>query len=406
MVIRTKVCQACFLYLEKLKVLFHRDGIGFVVALNLLFRIGYASHNTSYEAIKSEYAIFNLEEIQNFQVPHISQSKLDIDDEEDDYFDVVSNEGESNNNEQIASTPQNDLGLMLALSATRDDRNLRSYTTFLNEPNILSTYQPKYTASPLMDSMTARIFCHFITATGPSLSMYERHPQNSSVMFTGAPVPSALQALWTYTLPMMALSNQALLHAMLALASLHIAKLQHSSVHTSLKHYHYAIRRIAKSVASPSKRTQISTIAATMILSFYEASCSEHSVWKKHLTGARQLLMEVDYRAMTRCIKEDKARIKAGNLYSSWQNSYSGFSHHNGFPNEDEIDESLVNQIMGRKVHYDEYGRIIDSDKPVEFPKAAITSKDIEEYKIYGDLFFWYCKQDMYQSIISGNCLL
>lgn len=374
--------------------------------LTVLFRVGYPNHSTSYEAVKSEYAVFNLEEIQNFQIPHIPEPELDIDDGEDDYFDVASNEGERNNNDQIASTPQNDLGLMVALSATRDDRNLRSYTTFLNEPNILSTYQPKFTASPLMDSMTARIFCHFITATGPTLSMYERHPQNSSVMFTGAPVPSALQALWTYTLPMMALSNQALLHAMLALASLHIAKLQNSSVHTSLKHYHYAIRRIAKSVASPSKRTQISTIAATMILSFYEASCSEHSVWKKHLTGARQLLMEVDYKAMAKCIKEDKARTKAGNLYSSWQNSYSGFSNHNGFSNEDEIDESLVNQIMGRKVHYDEYGQIIDMDKPVEVPKATITFKDIEEYKIYGDLFFWYCKQDMYQSIIGGNCLL
>ena len=370
------------------------------------FRKGYPSHETSYGAIKSEYPIFSLEEMQNLQVPPILQPELGIEEGEDDYFDVASDEGESNNNNQIACTPQNDLGLMVALSASRDDRSLRSYTTFLNEPNILSTYQPQFTASPLMDSMTARIFCHFITATGPSMSIYERHPQNSSMMFTGAAVPSALQALWTYTLPMKALSNQALLHAMLALASLHIARIQHTSLHTSLKHYHYAIRRIAKAVASPSKRTNISTIAATLILSFYEASSSEHSVWMKHLTGARQLLMEVDYRSMTKRIKEESVRAKAGHLHSSWQNPYSGFSNYSGFPNQDELDESLINQIMGRKIRYDEYGRIIDTDPPVEAPKAPITSKDIEEYKIYGDLFFWYCKQDMYQSLISGNRLL
>ena len=337
---------------------------------------------------------------------------VSINEVEDDPYDVASDEEEMDNEYNIANTPQNDVGLMLALSASRDDLVLRSYTTFLNEPNVLSSYRPKYTASPLMDSKTARIFCHFITATGPSLSIFERHPTNTSLMFTGAPIPSSQQALWTYTLPMLAISDQPLLHAMLALASLHIAKLQNTSMTSSLSHYQFAIRRIAKAVATPSKRTNIATIAATLILSFYEASTAEHSKWNSHLTGARQLLMEVDFRGMTKRIKEEKARATANNLYASWQNPYNGFTNYSDFSNntlpqpDDNINERLVSQLMGWKVRFDEYGRVIDENVLEEPPKVQITSKDIETYRTYGDLFWWYCKQDVYQSIISGNRLL
>ena len=337
---------------------------------------------------------------------------ISIDEADDEYYDVVSDEEETNNENRIANTPQNDVGLMLALSASRDDRAPRSYTTFLNEPNVLLSYRPKFTASPLMDSKTARIFCHFITATGPSLSIYERHPTNTSLMFTGAPVPSSQQALWTYTLPMMAISDQALLHAMLALASLHIAKLQNTSITSSLSHYQFAIKRIAKAVATPSKRTKIATIAATLILSFYEASTAEHSKWNSHLTGARQLLMEVDFRGMTKRIKENKAQTAANSLYANWQNSYNGFKNYpsysnNMLPNSDNrINERLVSQIMGWKIRFDEYGLVVDENVPLEPPKIKITPKDIETYQTYGDLFWWYCKQDVYQSIISGNRLL
>lgn len=334
-----------------------------------------------------------------------------VNDPDDDYFDVVSDEEEDVKDAgRIVSTPQSDLGLMLALSASRDDRVPRSYTAFLHEPNMLATYHPDWTASPLMDSTTARIFCHYITATGPSLSIYERHPSNPTLMFTGAPVPSSQQALWTYTLPMMALSDQALLHAMLALASLHIAKLQNSALTSSLRHYHFAIKRIAKAVALPTKRTGIATIAATLILSFYEAGTAEHSKWNSHLTGARQLLMEIDFKGMTKRIREEKKRTH--HMYQDWQSQYNEHAQYYNFLDnqsllkEEDVDERIISQLMGINIRYDQHGRVISEDEQPESHRYRVTPKEVETYRIYADLFWWYCKQDVYQSIVSGNRLL
>ncbi|MCJ1398768.1 hypothetical protein MMC11_001969 [Xylographa trunciseda] len=332
------------------------------------------------------------------------------DDPDDDLFDVESDDEGVAIISRIASTPQNDVGLMLALAASQDDRVLRSYTTFLDVPNVLSAYQPTFTASPLMDSTTARVFCHFITATGPSLSIFERHPTNPSVMFTGAPVPTSQQSLWTYTLPMKALSNQALLHAMLALASLHIAALQKTPQTASLRHYHFALRRLTRALSIPAKRTDIATIAATLILGHYEATSAEHSKWSKHLAGARQLLMEVDFKGMTKHLKERKALQEAQNTLATWHSPSSAPVDYNNIHRsfdsslEDSVDENIVSRLMGWKIRYDEYGRVLDDS--VEQQTSQITEKDIETHKILSDLFWWYAKQDVYQSVISGNRLL
>ena len=328
---------------------------------------------------------------------------------DDDYYDVESDEDDgSATAPYIASTPHNDLGLLLALSASQDDSAIRSYTAFLHQSNILSTYQPTFTASPLMDSTTARIFCHFITATGPSLSIYERRPMNPSIMFTGRPVPKSQQALWTYTLPMLALSNQSLLHAMLATASLHISKLQSTPPTSSLKHYHFALKRIGKAVATPSKRTHIATIAATLVLAHYEASTAEHSKWNSHLAGARQLLMEIDFKGMTKRIKDEKARRKA--RYGSWHDSYNSLSQYGQLfdqyaSKEDAVDEGIISAITGWKVRYDEFGRVVDDDR-IDPNQPPLTEKDIEDHHVYTDLFWFYCKLDVYQCLISGNRLL
>ena len=328
---------------------------------------------------------------------------------DDDYYDVESDDDDgSATAPYIASTPHNDLGLLLALSASQDDRVIRSYTAFLHQSNILSTYQPTFTASPLMDSTTARIFCHFITATGPSLSIFERRPMNPSVMFTGRPVPKSQQALWTYTLPMLALSNQSLLHAMLATASLHISKLQSTPPTSSLKHYHFALRRVGKAVATPSKRTHIATIAATLVLAHYEASTAEHSKWNSHLAGARQLLMEIDFKGMTKHIKDEKARRKA--RHGSWHDPYNSLTQHGQLldlyaSKEDAVDEGIVSAITGWKIRYDEFGRIVDDDQ-IDPHQPRITEKDIEDHHVYTDLFWFYCKLDVYQCLISGNRLL
>ena len=334
------------------------------------------------------------------------------DDIEDEYYDVNSDEEETRLDDQDTTTPQHNLNLVLAFSVSQNDNEPRRNSSFSIAPNLLSTYQPRYTASPLMDSATARIFYHYITVIGPSLSVYERHLTNPAVVLTGAPVPASQQSLWTYTLPMAALSNQALLQAMLALASLHIAKLQKAPPTASLKHYHYAIRRVAKAVSSPSKRTEIATIAATLILSFYEVTTGEHSKWNSHLIGARQLLMEVDFRGMQKRIKDENTRSKGKNYYASWNDphqsymKYPAYSYVRQTSRQSEIDFEFVGCLMGKKLQYDHHGNIIGEGLQGNPLKLPMTTKDIENFQVYIDLFWWYCKQDVYQGIISGNRLL
>lgn len=93
----------------------------------------------------------------------------------------------------------NDLGIVVALQARQDtqDLSLRSFTSFIDRPDMLATYVPSPQSSPLRDSMAARIFCHFVNVTGPSISMFERHPANPSLIFQGLPVPKSQQHIWT-----------------------------------------------------------------------------------------------------------------------------------------------------------------------------------------------------------------
>lgn len=340
-----------------------------------------------------------------------------LEEPEDDYYDVDS-DGDPEFGNQKVNKPrdhQSDIGLMMAMSPNQDDVGLRSFTAFLNEPNVLATYRPTATASPLMDPQTARVFCHFVTSTGPSLSIYERHPNNPSVMFTGSPVPPSQQALWTYTLPTLALNHQGLLHSMLALASLHIAKLQHTSPTPSLKHYHYALRRVARAVGLPSRRQEIATFAASLLLGFYEVMTAEHQKWNSHLAGASQLAMEIDFTDMTRRIKA--MRLQSELNQKSQYNVANGsayFQYYNNFEYSDDlvsghdkdVDEDLVSTIMGWKIRYGELGHVIDNSDSADAGLKPLTAKEVENYRLQCDLFWWYCKQDVYQSIISSNCLL
>lgn len=93
----------------------------------------------------------------------------------------------------------NDLGKALALQVGQEHQGLRmrSFIDFIDRPDMLSAYTPSIQASPLRDPMTARIFCHFINVTAPSISMFERNPANPSLIFQGSPVSKSQQHIWT-----------------------------------------------------------------------------------------------------------------------------------------------------------------------------------------------------------------
>ncbi|CZT43768.1 related to UPC2-regulatory protein involved in control of sterol uptake [Rhynchosporium secalis] len=306
---------------------------------------------------------------------------------------------------------RNDLGIIVAVQAGQDKQglNLRSFVSFIDRPDMLATYMPSSQSTPLRDQMTARIFCHFVNVTGPCMSLFERHPSNPALMFQGTPVPRSQQHIWAYTFPTLALNNSALLHAMLAIASLHISKLQGGPITASYKHYALSLRRIAKSVSLPTRRGHPATLAAALLLAFYECWAADHQKWSNHLLGAKQLVKEIDFAGMTRQIERKKAQkqreVLERNHYAHEHGLDYDFDDQDQLQAPDEIDEGIIGTLMGRKISYDEYGHIIDDGRNFGSWGKEYTVRDLEIYETQRDLFWWYCKQDTYQSILGGGKL-
>lgn len=303
-----------------------------------------------------------------------------------------------------------DLSNMLILHASHDQRRgTRSYTTFLNHKNILASYRPSHSALPQSDEKAARIFCHFVSSTGPSLTIFERssitQPPNAGINA----ISGFQQPLWTYTLPSLALHHPPLMHAMLALSALHISKLQQTSPGPSIKHFTYALRRVGRLIGLPKRRNEVTTLAANLLLGFYEVMSAETSKWNIHLTGARVLAMEIDFAGKTRKIRALRAQAKTrlAQLDVAHRSDYIRYSGipESLLPDRDwEVDEDLISTFTGYQVQYDyQYQTNIS---PSTLENLEFTAKDVDLYKMQADLYWWYCKQDIFQSMISGNRLL
>jgi len=113
--------------------------------------------------------------------------------DEDDPYDVSDDKASESGNQHLKS---NHVGVLVALQADYhldEKSNAGSYFS----PTFLLNYIPSPNSSPLRDNRTARIFGHFVNVVGPSISMYERHPANPSLIFQGEPVPSSQQHIWS-----------------------------------------------------------------------------------------------------------------------------------------------------------------------------------------------------------------
>lgn len=124
---------------------------------------------------------------------------------EDDYWysdddaSMAESEDEIGHDNHALHLETNDLGLQVAkrIGAPFDvyGTQMRTFCTF--EDGVLDTYLPSSNSSPLNDPQTAAVFWYFVNVTGPSLSLYERHPFDPSQMFHGQPVPKVMQHIWT-----------------------------------------------------------------------------------------------------------------------------------------------------------------------------------------------------------------
>jgi hypothetical protein len=194
------------------------------------------------------------------------------------------------------------------------------------------------------------------------------------------------------------------MQAMLALGSLQMAKCEGSPPTAAMKHYHLSLRRVAKNYQSPSKRTQPATLAATLLLGFYEVWNSDHEKWCRHMWGARAIIRELPLREMTREVLALKRKRRQRQLEQLSQHQCDGscFSLHAGLESDlEEIDANLIAQITGQGVNYGDPGYVLNDQAPRS--SRRYTERDIETYESLSDLYWWFCKMDVYQSVLGGT---
>lgn len=198
---------------------------------------------------------------------------------------------------------------------------------------------------------------------------------------------------------------------MLALASLHIARLQGASITPSYKHYAYSLKRLVRSLGNPNKRLSTLTLATSLLLAFYEVWTAEHVKWGTHLVGAQRLITELDFRSLTR----EARRLQAAQTAMERQ-----FPHQNPEMFIDQTafdqklkdsalmpDQSMVSTIVGERVNYDDFGMVFEDNGVRHDTRPNIPAKlDLQSYDTLQDIYWSYARHDVYQSILSGNPLM
>lgn len=327
--------------------------------------------------------------------------------QDDDYWDVNSDDEDHLSEESgmlTEGTLEQELDQVLAIST----RNMSLYInaargsmSYTYPSFSIAHYIPEEAASPLRNENAQRVFAHFVLSTAPMLSFClqrDRPTLPGEAAQTGATF--SYQGLWTHVLAMMAMRDQGLLHAVLAMSSYHIAKTQGAVTTPAHKHYTYAIRNIHRSVRPGKKRHEATTLAATILLAFYEVMTADHRAWNTHLAGAIQLVREIDFIGISAhieyCKYQGLLRIRSGTAMTR-----DHLINHI-FPN---ADPQLINKIMGRISSNDDLGRPI-GDWPTVYKQTDLTDADIRNYSIFQDLFWYSCRHDVIHALVGGNPLM
>lgn len=270
----------------------------------------------------------------------------------------------------------------------------------LRQRGVVKTLNQSSVLSPLLDERNERVFKHFVDVLAPCMSIFERPALD--------PWASPPRTLWSYVLPSAAMSNPALAHAILAISGLHIAKLQQSAESLALKHVTYAARRVGRLLSLPQRRHDVTTLATVLVLGFYEVLGADHSRWNLHLAGATKLVTEHDLAGLTYRARRSRSRAK------QILTSYSA----QGLPIEASqlgiapslldgvawnLDQKIVSDLTGLSIDYDNIRSHTTNENEFFQP---MTEPEVATYRTKMDLWWWFCKQDMFQSLVSGERLL
>lgn len=204
---------------------------------------------------------------------------------------------------------------------------------------------------------------------------------------------------------------------MLALSSLHIAKLQpNAPIEPAIKHYKIALREAGKLISPHSRRRcQPEMLAASLLMGIYELWCAEQQKWSNHLLRTKDILKEINFKEIVSFIKVSNKKQgmhqQQGHSSNRMTDPVSTFyylpqSHDAGSLPDSEVDENIISIITGRPSMYDQYKPISGHIVASSSQEDEYTLQNVEIYETQRDLFWWYCKQDAYQSVMSGNKLL
>ena len=162
-----------------------------------------------------------------------------------------------------------------------------------------------------------------------------------------------------------------------------------------MQRYVWAFKHVHYCVGHPKKRLKITIIAASMLLSFYETLTADHMLWNMHLAGTRLLFEEIDFVTMTRQARRIKrehlAQRQLGRIQRS---SLAGLGYEERSDDSPDVDERIVSHLAGKEVNYEDQGDVQTCHTCI--PNGL----NLGKFEVLKDFYWWYCKQDVYQSIM------
>ena len=187
-----------------------------------------------------------------------------------------------------------------------------------------------------------------------------------------------------------------------------MAKYDNTPPTAALRHYHRALTRVKKNIRGVSRRTHPATLAATLLLGYFEVWSSDHEKWCKHLMGSRLLLKEIPFPEMTRAFLAAKQQKRRRLEALVAQQMANPFLHVEDSPEQElhslqDPDVDFIREISGKqRLAYELAPRFDDMGEGHD-GILNYTDSEIESYQQLSDLFWWYAKMDTYQSVLSGT---
>jgi hypothetical protein len=202
---------------------------------------------------------------------------------------------------------------------------------------------------------------------------------------------------------MKSFKHSGLLCAILAVGSLQIAYLKEVPPTVAIRQYAMAIRRIKKYFKDPNNFSDPAMLAAILLLGYFEVWNGEHGKWCSHLLGARNIFKHLPMREMSRRFLPIKARREQRKIMAKM--GLAGI----GQPRPKDphaLDFDLLTTITGMHITPKDYG-LHELETQYDYnEETESTTVQIEEYEHFRDLFWWYCKMEIYQSILGATSIL